>query len=229
MAPAMVALAPSVSGLRGEQRHRRRCVAVVGACLCLGAAILARPRIAWVSAAPTPAAVASRRAAVAGLATAVLGAAAGTPQQAYAEEVPGTVSAPGETPQYQFGTTMNKYKDPPEVIAKRMEARQKGKEREAALKNEFRGYFSAFAADDASIDSRIENLKSMQNMIQQERMLPIGITRDDLFKGTRAVKFNIGCVRTKVKEGDCKKLEKAIDRLFAALDKTQDLTVLMPR
>mmetsp|Transcript_13857 Transcript_13857/g.44227 ORF Transcript_13857/g.44227 Transcript_13857/m.44227 type:complete len:214 (+) Transcript_13857:100-741(+) len=210
---------PSVTPRKLQRRPRG--MLVMGVCLCAGAA-LARARTAWVTAAPAS----SRRAAAAGLAAGVLGAAAGAPQRVHAQEVVlGKVSEPGVNEEFNI----NKYKDPPEVIAKRWEARQKGKEREEALRTEFRDYFAKFAADDATLDTRLDMLKRMQGMIQQEKMLPIGITKDDVNKGTRAVKFNLGCVRTKVKEGDCKVLDKAINKLFATLDKTQDLTVVVAR
>uniref|UniRef100_A0A7S2MS35 Uncharacterized protein n=1 Tax=Alexandrium andersonii TaxID=327968 RepID=A0A7S2MS35_9DINO len=211
-------MTPVMPSAQQEPRRRNRGVALVGACLCLGS-LAAWPCAAWV-------APGSRRAVAAGMATALLGAAAGAPEQVRAQEtIPGKVSEPGQNEDLQI----NRFKDPPEVIAQRWEARQAGKTKREDLKNEFRGYFAAFGADEATLDERIAQLDNMAKIIKSERMLPIGITKDDLYKGVKAVKFNLGCVRTKVKEGDCKTLEKAINKLFATLDKTNDLTVVAVR
>mmetsp|Transcript_13820 Transcript_13820/g.31361 ORF Transcript_13820/g.31361 Transcript_13820/m.31361 type:complete len:219 (-) Transcript_13820:73-729(-) len=210
----------SQCSLRVEPRRRRGGMVLVGACLCM-AACLVRPQAAWVPAA-VPTGVVSRRSAAAGLATAMFGAVAGgNPQQANAQ----AVSEPGVNEELRIG----EFEDPPEVIAKRTEARKAGAARKAAVKEEFRGYFGKFAADDATMEDRLANIKNMQNLIIQEKMIPLGITRKDIFKGTRTVKVNLGCVQSKTKQGECRTLDKAINKLFATMDKVTDLTVVVAR
>mmetsp|Transcript_72518 Transcript_72518/g.168010 ORF Transcript_72518/g.168010 Transcript_72518/m.168010 type:complete len:205 (-) Transcript_72518:79-693(-) len=200
---------------RATPRMPARRLAISACALGLGA-LLARAGIsstAWVAGPTVP----RRAAAAAVFSTVAVLVPAGNAraQQVYAPSVNEDPN-PGE----------KRLKDSPEVVKARWEARAKAKVRQQELKEEFRGYFAEFAADGAPMEKRLEMLKTMGDVIKREKMLPIGITRDDLVKGTNTVKFNLGCVRLEVKKGECKKLNKGIDKLFATLEKQQDLTIV---
>merc|ERR1711972_120487 len=107
------------------------------------------------------------------------------------------------------------FEDSPEVVAKH--------------KEEFRAVFADFANDQTTIPKKVELLQSMQEMVLAEKMLPLGITRDDIVKGVRSVKFDLGCVKKKIKEGDCKVLEKQYIKLLATIDRVNDRTIVSNR
>merc|ERR1719195_619941 len=212
----------SVEGCRlsavKTMRPRRSHKSIVWAGLCLSLAMLLVSRCcasAWVP----PAATATRRATAASFAAAVFGVAA-DPQKVWAQD--GRAGMPGENEEMDPGNL----KDSDEIVAKRRAARQAGEERRKKVKEQFRDLFAEFAADEADIPTRVEKLAALEKIIKTEKMLPIGITLKDVIEGTQAVKFNLGCVKLKVKQGDCKVLEKGIQKLTVAIEKTKDLSVI---
>merc|ERR1712150_21961 len=193
-----------------NMRQRRYHSSVVLGTLCFSLAMLLVSRCfasAWVPPATT----------ATSFAAAVLGVATG-PLDAWGQD--GRASMPGENDEMDPASL----KDSPEVVEKRRAARIAGEERRAKLKEEFREQFAAFAADEATLEQRVEKLQVLEGIIKKEGMLPIGITMRDVIEGTRAVKFNLGCVKLKVKQGDCKVLEKAITKLIVQIEKTKDLS-----
>merc|ERR1712066_655385 len=135
----------------------------------------------------------------------------------------GLASTPGVNEEIDFSL-----KDSPEVVAARKKARAEAAVRMDEMKKEFRGWFADFAKEDQPLDTRIGLLQQMQGQIVQERMLPIGITRDDVAKGCVAVKRNLGCIKDKVKKDpECKKFEKAILKLLSTIDKVNDRSLIV--
>lgn len=124
---------------------------------------------------------------------------------------------------------MRRLSDPPEVVAKREAFLEKEAARLEVVKQDFKETFKGLAAEDASIETRVELMGKLQGLVEQERRLPEGITRNDVVKGIRAVKYNIGCVKTSVKQGDCKQIEKAYMKLIAGIDKVSDKGIVQPR
>eukprot|EP00434_Breviolum_minutum_P008382 symbB.v1.2.007397.t1/scaffold452.1/size203995/10 len=103
-------------------------------------------------------------------------------------------------------------------------------EAEEGIYKEFRGWFAEFAKEGQSVDTRAELLGKMQDVTLKEKMLPIGITREDVVKGVRAVKFNEGCIKDKIrKDPECKKLEKAYQKFLASIDKVYDRSLVTAR
>eukprot|EP00448_Togula_jolla_P001323 CAMPEP_0170594712 /NCGR_PEP_ID=MMETSP0224-20130122/14150_1 /TAXON_ID=285029 /ORGANISM="Togula jolla, Strain CCCM 725" /LENGTH=205 /DNA_ID=CAMNT_0010918795 /DNA_START=41 /DNA_END=658 /DNA_ORIENTATION=- len=198
-----------------ETRRRGRAGAVlagaalIGLCVCSLAAVTQSP--AW--AAPM-----DRRAAV----TAALVAPLVFSSEAHAQQavLPG---AEDDLESSAFGA------DPPEVVEARKKARAEGKKKQAEAKEKFRALFADFAGEDKSVPARIELLGKMQDMVLQDAMLPIGISREDIVKGVRAVKFNIGCTKMSVKQGECKQLEKAYMKLLGTVDKVNDRQIISGR
>ncbi|CAK9105210.1 unnamed protein product [Durusdinium trenchii] len=120
--------------------------------------------------------------------------------------------------------------DSPEVVAARREWRAKEEKRQEGIYKQFRQWFTEFAQDGQTVDARAELLGKMQEVTLKEKMLPIGITRDDVVKGVRAVKFNEGCIKDKIrKDPECKKLEKAYQKFLASIDKVYDRSLVTAR
>jgi len=154
------------------------------------------------------------------LTAATLGSQAGA---ALAEDIPGrAIANPGQNDKVDF----KRNRDPPEVVAARREARVKEEKRQSALKEEFRGIFSEFAQEATEQPKRVQLLGQMQGIVIKEQMLPLGITRDDVVRGVRAVKFNSGCVKGAVKKGECKDLERAYMKLLNTIDKVYDRSIV---
>ncbi|CAE8698436.1 unnamed protein product [Polarella glacialis] len=122
------------------------------------------------------------------------------------------------------------FQDPPEVVEARTKALALERIRQDELYKEFRGWFAEFAKDGQTFDLRVELLTRMQKQILAERTLPQGVTRTDVVKGVKAVKFNIGCIKAKTKsDEDCKRLEKAFNKMLAAIDKVYDRSLVSAR
>lgn len=124
---------------------------------------------------------------------------------------------------------MKRMADPPEVVAKRNALMEKESARLQVVKAEFKEKFKELAAEETPLESRVELLGKIQVIVEKERGLPEGITRNDVVKGVRAVKYNIGCVKTSVKQGECKTLEKAYMKLMAGIDKVSEKGIVQPR
>jgi len=124
---------------------------------------------------------------------------------------------------------MRRLSDPPEVVAKREAFLEKESARLEVVKAEFKETFKGMAAEEQPVDDRVALFAKLQGIVEKERRLPEGITRNDVVKGVRALKYNIGCVKTTVKEGDCKKVEKAYMKLMAGIDKVSDKGIVQPR
>lgn len=125
---------------------------------------------------------------------------------------------------------MRRLSDPPEVVAAREAKLEKEAARLEIVKTDFRNTFKELAAEDTEVEKRVEALGKLKELVEKERRLPEGITRDDIVKGVRAVKFNIGCVKDKVKKDkDCKSVEKAYMRLMAGIDKVSEKGIVTPR
>ncbi|CAJ1409678.1 unnamed protein product [Effrenium voratum] len=128
------------------------------------------------------------------------------------------------------GADVKTYADSPEVVAKRNAWREQETKRQDQVYQQFRGIFADFAKDGTDVDTRVELLEKMKEITLKEKMLPIGITREDVVKGIRAVKFNEGCIKDKVKKiPECKKLEKGYQRFLAAIDKVYDRSLVTAR
>lgn len=194
---------------------------LLAALVCAGALVCAEVGRTWV--APSSA----RRSALAGAAAGLLGGAAAHAEERDAlAEVPGQVSRPGANPR----TAMRKFQDSEEVVAKRIQARKDEEVRQEKLVVEFRELFSGFANDDADLEGRIAYLGKMQQFVLREKALPLSIQRDDVVKGIRTVKFNLGCTGFKAKQPEgCKPLEKAIVKLIAVIEKVYDKGLVQPR
>jgi len=114
---------------------------------------------------------------------------------------------------------MRRLSDPPEVVAAREAKLEKEAARLEVVAAEFKNTFKTLAAEETEIEQRVEALGKLKEIVEKERKLPEGITRDDVVKGVRAVKFNIGCVKDKVKKDkDCKSVEKGYMKLMAGID-----------
>mmetsp|Transcript_47713 Transcript_47713/g.75972 ORF Transcript_47713/g.75972 Transcript_47713/m.75972 type:complete len:203 (+) Transcript_47713:66-674(+) len=125
---------------------------------------------------------------------------------------------------------MKSLADSPEVVAARQAWREKESKRQEGIYKEFRSWFAEFAKEGQSVDTRAELLGKMQDVTLKEKMLPIGITREDVVKGVRAVKFNEGCIKDKIrKDPECKKLEKAYQKFLASIDKVYDRSLVTAR
>jgi len=154
------------------------------------------------------------------LTAATLGSQAGP---ALAEDIPGrAIANPGTNDKVDF----KKKQDPPEVVAARKEARVKEEKRQSVLKEEFRGIFAEFAKEETEQPKRVQLLGQMQGIVVKEQMLPLGITRDDVVRGVRAVKYNAGCIKAAVKKGECKDLERAYMKLLNTIDKVYDRSIV---
>eukprot|EP00490_Sorites_sp_Unknown_P013563 CAMPEP_0114643374 /NCGR_PEP_ID=MMETSP0191-20121206/3347_1 /TAXON_ID=126664 /ORGANISM="Sorites sp." /LENGTH=226 /DNA_ID=CAMNT_0001855659 /DNA_START=56 /DNA_END=733 /DNA_ORIENTATION=- len=122
---------------------------------------------------------------------------------------------------------MKSLADSAEVVAARQAWREKESKRQEEIYKEFRGWFTEFAKEGQSVETRAELLQKMQDVTLKEKMLPIGITREDVVKGVRAVKFNEGCIKDKIrKDPECKKLEKAYQKFLASIDKVYDRSLV---
>eukprot|EP00401_Gymnodinium_catenatum_P045597 CAMPEP_0117486350 /NCGR_PEP_ID=MMETSP0784-20121206/15431_1 /TAXON_ID=39447 /ORGANISM="" /LENGTH=220 /DNA_ID=CAMNT_0005280957 /DNA_START=20 /DNA_END=679 /DNA_ORIENTATION=+ len=209
----MAPLTPaSMIGTRRQQSGRA--LLAVGLLACVALRFMARPAEAWAGPAPT-----SRRAAAAVSAASILSASGFPPAYAAPASKPGSVRIPGQNDEVDY----NIGKDPPEVVKARTEARLKAQVRMAELKETFRGWFTEFSKDGATKEERVEQLEKMTNLVNEEKMLPIGITRQDITKGVRSVKFNLGCVKDKVKKDpECKPIEKAYLKLLNTVDKVYE-------
>lgn len=125
---------------------------------------------------------------------------------------------------------MKSLADSPEVVAARQAWREKETKRQEEIYKQFRSWFTEFAKEGQSVDTRAELLGKMQDVTLKEKMLPIGITREDVVKGVRAVKFNEGCIKDKIrKDPECKKLEKAYQKFLASIDKVYDRSLVTAR
>lgn len=186
-------------------------VVVVGLGLCLGS---------WATGAAFAGPVASRREAAAAGMIAVLG---GMAPAAYGEFRPGTASEPGVNEEaFDYDA-----KDSEELVGKRKAARDAAKAREAEETKKFRAIFSEFASDNVEATKRASLLDAMKAQVIEDRRLPLEITRDDVVKGVRAVKYNIGCIKDKPKKDqDCKVIEKSYMKLLAGIDKVSDRSLL---
>eukprot|EP00441_Pelagodinium_beii_P045971 CAMPEP_0197625176 /NCGR_PEP_ID=MMETSP1338-20131121/4610_1 /TAXON_ID=43686 ORGANISM="Pelagodinium beii, Strain RCC1491" /NCGR_SAMPLE_ID=MMETSP1338 /ASSEMBLY_ACC=CAM_ASM_000754 /LENGTH=199 /DNA_ID=CAMNT_0043195507 /DNA_START=60 /DNA_END=659 /DNA_ORIENTATION=+ len=185
-----------------ERRQGR----VLMACLALLAVIA--PQTAYL--AP------SRRAAAGALVATVM-----APWEAQAERIPQAGPAGGANdPDAETLRRATKMSEA-EMEAQQTEIALQQLKMEDDLK-QFRDYFSQFAAEKVEIADRVGMLAKMTEMVKKDRTLPLGISREDVVKGVQAVKFNIGCVKMEVKNGECKLLEKAILKLIAMIDKVNE-------
>eukprot|EP00440_Ansanella_granifera_P016494 gb/GFBE01017922.1/.p1 GENE.gb/GFBE01017922.1/~~gb/GFBE01017922.1/.p1 ORF type:complete len:215 (+),score=72.00 gb/GFBE01017922.1/:1-645(+) len=204
-----------------ERRQRRNGMALLAGLGLVGLSALTFGGEAWA----VPGA-SSRRSAAAALAAAVLGASQVQDARAAPDGFTPRAGPAGEAVDVD---DVRAYQDSAEVVAKRNEFRKTEGARQEALKEQFRQWFTEFAAEGQNLDRRVELLKQMQDMTLKEKMLPIGITREDVVKGVRAVKYNEGCIKAEVKKGDCKTLEKAYMKLLSSIDKVYDRSLVVAR
>jgi hypothetical protein len=206
-----MAVARGTTTAKTSQRGRGRCAPLLGLLLCTCAAVTA-PSAAWAGPA------ASRRSAAATGLVAAFGAAVSNPSP---------VSAYGTENDPDLSISLKRSKLTEEQLQKRAAERQAEKDRQDKLLNEFRGYFAAFGNEESDTDTRVDQLALMTNSVVKEKSLPEGITREDVVKGIRNVKFNIGCTRDKPKKDpDCKKIEKGYMKLLATIDKAYDRNII---
>eukprot|EP00933_Yihiella_yeosuensis_P050890 TRINITY_DN48695_c0_g1_i1.p1 TRINITY_DN48695_c0_g1~~TRINITY_DN48695_c0_g1_i1.p1 ORF type:complete len:213 (-),score=42.76 TRINITY_DN48695_c0_g1_i1:207-845(-) len=170
---------------------------------------------AWVPSTGTQASQPSRREAAAAAVAAALFGGSLMPEAAHAGE-------------FNQDVTDNPFEqqDSPELVARRKEETERDEKRMELFYNDFREQFATFAADETPIPQKVEILDALNKRTLAEKMLPRTISRDDVVKGVRAIKFNSGCTKAAVKEGDCKKFEKAYMRLLAAIDKVNDKNII---
>jgi hypothetical protein len=196
-----------------QVRHHspgRPVLAVVALSVCICVGLLNTSGAGWV----TPGTTNTRRAAASSL---FLGLFGGAAAPAVAKQYrPGQVRPPGEDEAMDY----SEGSEPPEVVEELKKARVAGEIRRKEQFGKFREWFSEFAKEDQDKEVRLELLGKMQKLVTEDKMLPIGITRQDFVKGVRAVKFNVGCIKDKVKKDpDCKALEKAYMKVLNAVDK----------
>eukprot|EP00931_Biecheleriopsis_adriatica_P041647 TRINITY_DN23785_c0_g1_i2.p1 TRINITY_DN23785_c0_g1~~TRINITY_DN23785_c0_g1_i2.p1 ORF type:complete len:235 (+),score=71.12 TRINITY_DN23785_c0_g1_i2:76-705(+) len=203
-----------------RRRQPRRATLLAGLGLVsIGSLALGLGSEAW--AAPAT----SRRSAAAAGAAAFFGA---LPQAALAQEREAFIKA-GPAGDANPELDVSQFKLPADVVAKNLADREKEALRQERLKEEFRGIFTEFAQAGQTLDRRLELMEQMGSMTLKEKMLPLGITREDVVKGVRAVKFNEGCIKGAVKKGDCKTLEKGYMKLLANIDKVYDQSLVTAR
>jgi len=191
-------------------------VVVVGLGLCLGS---------WATGSAFAGPLASRREAAAAGMIAVLGGMS-APARAAGEFRPGTASEPGVNEEaFDYNA-----KDSEETVAKRKAARDAAAAKEVEATKKFRTLFTDFASDSIDASKRASLLDQMKTQVIEDKRLPLGITRDDVVKGVRAVKYNIGCIKDKPKKDqDCKVIEKSYMKLLAGIDKVYDRSLLSAR
>eukprot|EP00929_Paragymnodinium_shiwhaense_P010870 TRINITY_DN1158_c0_g1_i1.p1 TRINITY_DN1158_c0_g1~~TRINITY_DN1158_c0_g1_i1.p1 ORF type:complete len:216 (-),score=56.91 TRINITY_DN1158_c0_g1_i1:56-703(-) len=198
-----------------------RAIILSSACLCLLLALRSifagEESQAWVA---LPGDALSRRSMVAGTAAssfaALLGGFAEAANAASAEDIrPGAVRPSGVSDyvDYEEGA------DPPEVVAQRWKNREEGEKQRAEYKASFRVVFGEFASEDSTMDTRLEKMADLQQMITKNKRLPLGITREDVVSGVRSVKYQLGCVKLEQRKGDCKRLESQFGKLMNTIDK----------
>mmetsp|Transcript_52259 Transcript_52259/g.122034 ORF Transcript_52259/g.122034 Transcript_52259/m.122034 type:complete len:205 (-) Transcript_52259:121-735(-) len=120
--------------------------------------------------------------------------------------------------------------DSKEVMEQKRIVREREQKRQEEVYQTFRGWFAEFAQEGQDVDRRVELLDKMKEVTLKEKMLPIGINRQDVVKGVRAVKFNEGCIKDKPKKDPtCKKLEKGYQKFLAAIDKVYDKSIVTAR
>ncbi|CAK0902387.1 unnamed protein product [Prorocentrum cordatum] len=192
------------------QRGRGR-APLLGLLLCACAAVAA-PSAAWAGPA------ASRRSAAAAGLVAALGTAVSNPSP---------VRAIGTENDPDLSISLKRNKLTEEQLRQREAERAAEAERQDKLLKTFRGWFSKLANEESTTDTRVEQLTLMKNSVIAEKALPNGITREDIVKGIRNVKYNIGCTRDKPKKDpDCKAVEKGYMQLLATIDKTYDRNII---
>ncbi|CAK0894732.1 unnamed protein product, partial [Prorocentrum cordatum] len=114
-----------------------------------------------------------------------------------------------------------------EQLKKREDERRAEAERQDKLLQTFRGWFSKLANEESTTEVRVEQLTLMKDSVVAEKALPNGITREDIVKGIRNIKYNIGCIKDKPKKDpDCKAVEKGYMQLLATIDKTYDRNII---
>mmetsp|Transcript_147253 Transcript_147253/g.472980 ORF Transcript_147253/g.472980 Transcript_147253/m.472980 type:complete len:212 (+) Transcript_147253:67-702(+) len=199
-------------------QKRSRSVVGVGTCVLLVAAatswLFAPASEAFASSGVS--ADASRRTVAAGLVAGLFGV---SPAMA---AIPGQVNAVGddESADVRIG------RDSEEDYKKRRIASIEFEKNMEAKRVLFRGMFTKFAGNETSLPDKAQILGSMKEIVLADRGLPIGITRDDVVKGVRAVKFNNKCTKRAVKEGECKILEKSYVKLLASIDQVTDRSLI---
>jgi len=193
------------------KRGRGRGAPLLGLLLCACAAVTA-PSAAWAGPA------ASRRSAAATGLVVAFGAAVSNPS---------LVSAIGTENDPDLSISLKRSKLSEEKLRQRAEERQAEADRQDKLLTTFRGWFSTLGNEESSAETRVKQLTLMSDSVVQEKALPNGITREDIVKGIRNVKFNIGCTRDKPKKDpDCKAIEKGYMKLLATIDKTYDRNII---
>jgi len=209
MAPAATSTRRNVAM---KPRTARFLAVGVSLCLCLAVCLRAMvPAAAWAIGSGS-----SRRAVVA---AALLGGAGLAADSASAASKPGQVRPPGENEDVDYLAGQ----DSEEIKEGRAKARIDEEKRQVVIKEKFRNIFAEFAGDGTTPARRAELLQEQIAFVNAEGNLPLGITRDDIVKGVRAVKFNIGCVKDKVKKDpDCKPIEKGYFKLLNAIDKANE-------
>jgi len=196
-------------GAATAKRGRGRGAPLLGLLLCACAAVTA-PSAAWAGPA------ASRRSAAATGLVVAFGAAVSNPS---------LVSAVENDPDLSISLKRSKLSE--EKLKQRATERQAEADRQDKLLTTFRGWFSKLGNEESSAETRVEQLTLMKDSVVQEKSLPNGITREDVVKGIRNVKFNIGCTRDKPKKDpDCKAIEKGYMKLLATIDKTYDRNII---
>mmetsp|Transcript_114754 Transcript_114754/g.161146 ORF Transcript_114754/g.161146 Transcript_114754/m.161146 type:complete len:204 (-) Transcript_114754:62-673(-) len=203
-----------MAGQRLQMQERRGWVLLLAALAYVSASTFGE---AWLI--PT-----SRRAAASAIVAGLVGTAPALAQEAEVGRAgPAGSAVPGVD-------DMKSLADSAEVVAARQAWRAKEEKRQEGIYKEFRGWFAEFAKEGQSVDTRAELLGKMQDVTLKEKMLPIGITREDVVKGVRAVKFNEGCIKDKIrKDPECKKLEKAYQKFLASIDKVYDRSLVTAR
>lgn len=131
------------------------------------------PQLAWL--AP------SRRAAAGVLATAIM-----APLQAHAEKVPQAGLAGGAN-DLDLNAVMKSAKTNAQMREENAKKALIQLKQEDDLK-QFRDWFTVFAKEDTPGAERVELLGKMSGMVDKDRMLPLGITKQDVLKGVSAVK-----------------------------------------